>query len=100
MLFAFLDKTVVGTCALMQNRSGILELSKMAVVPKYQGRGIGRRLLEAAVEKTRSLGKTVLYLRTSERLDKANRLYGSFGFRRVSGDILSTQTSTEGRRSS
>ena len=83
VLFAFLDKTVVGTCALVRHKSGALELSKMAVAPKYRGRGIGRRLLEAAVDKSGNMGAAVLYLRTSERLSTANRLYESFGFRRV-----------------
>jgi len=87
VLFARLDGKVVGTCALIRRSECVLELAKMAVEEKYQGRGIGRRLAEAAVERAASAGAEVLLLETSPKLARATKLYRSLGFRRVKESV-------------
>ena len=57
------------------------EVAKMAVSPAYQGQGIGRDLLRAAIEEARSLGATRLCLETNHALVPAIRLYESLGFK-------------------
>ena len=47
---------VIGCVALEPAGQGVFELSKMAVAPSERGRGIGRRLLMAAIERARTLG--------------------------------------------
>lgn len=80
IFFALLGQSVVGTCALMQESDDSCELTKMAVDERYQGLGIGRRLIEAAIEEfTRRRGKT-LFLETNSKLAPAIRLYESVGF--------------------
>ncbi len=80
VLFARIDNKVVGTCALIRHRNGAYELAKMAVTKKYQGRGIGRKLLLAVIDKAKAFGASELYLRTNAKLKAANHLYRTFGF--------------------
>jgi GNAT superfamily N-acetyltransferase len=83
VFFAMMDDKVVGTCALLRHAEKKYELAKMGVRKPYRGRGIGRRLTEAAIEKVRSLGADTLILATSNNLEAANRLYHSMGFHQV-----------------
>jgi GNAT superfamily N-acetyltransferase len=55
----------------------------MAVEPSYQGAGIGRRLLIAAIEEGRNAGAHRLYLETNHVLTPAIRLYESVGFKHI-----------------
>lgn len=80
IFFAVLDNDVVGTCALLKHTEKKYELAKMAVADTQQGRGIGRRLLAAAVDKARAIGAETLVLATNEQLAAANHLYLSSGF--------------------
>lgn len=91
VLFACLEDDVVGTCALIRHRNGIYELAKMAVTKKYQGRGIGRKLLIAVIEKTKKCGASELYLRTNPKLEAANHLYNEIGFREIAYDPLANK---------
>jgi GNAT superfamily N-acetyltransferase len=51
VLFAIdTDDRAVGTVALKHEGEGVYELTKMAVDPAQQGRGIGRRLLQRAID--------------------------------------------------
>ena len=70
----------VGTVALKHEGDGVYELTKMAVDPSQQGRGIGRRLLEAAIAAYRANGGRELFLESSSKLGPALRLYESAGF--------------------
>jgi ribosomal protein S18 acetylase RimI-like enzyme len=83
ILFAVVGDDVAGTCALIRHRDQTWELAKMAVAPAWRGRGLGRRLTLAALERARTAGAAKLWLRTSPRLQAAGRLYRSVGFRRV-----------------
>jgi len=83
ILFAIVDGEPVGCCALLPMSEGEFELSKLAVAPGHQGKGIGRRLLDAGIEKARSLKARRLYLETNHILTPAIRLYESVGFRHV-----------------
>ncbi|MFJ4652351.1 GNAT family N-acetyltransferase [Nocardia sp. NPDC088792] len=71
---------VVGCVALVAEEPGVFEISKMAVTPRVRGRGIGRLLLNAAVEYAREHGATSLFLASNARLADAVHLYESVGF--------------------
>jgi GNAT superfamily N-acetyltransferase len=79
---------VVGCVALLAHPDGVFELAKMAVAPAAQGRGIGRRLVAAAVDRARALGATRLFLGTNSRLTAALRLYQDAGFVPITRDRL------------
>ncbi len=80
IFFARDGATIVGTCALLRGADGRFELSKMAVTDGYQGRGIGRLLMEAAIGAYRQMGGNGLFLETNHRLTPAIALYESVGF--------------------
>ena len=80
ILFARLGKRIIGTCALLKQGASRFELSKMAVTESYQGLGIGRRLLEAAIRTFATRANGELFLETSSALAPAIKLYESVGF--------------------
>jgi ribosomal protein S18 acetylase RimI-like enzyme len=82
VLFAIDEQDAcVGTVALKHEGDGVYELTKMAVDPAVQGLGIGRRLMEAALQVYRELGGRELFLESSTKLSPALQLYESVGFR-------------------
>ncbi|HVQ10062.1 MAG TPA: GNAT family N-acetyltransferase [Allosphingosinicella sp.] len=73
----------VGCVALVAGDDNELELAKMAVADEYQGRGVGRMLMEAAIAKGRDLGARALYLESNSSLKPALTLYEKAGFQHL-----------------
>ena len=71
----------LGTVALMHQRDGVYELTKMAVAADARGGGIGRMLMDAALAVYRTLDARELFLESSSKLGPALALYESVGFR-------------------
>jgi len=86
IFMAVVDDLPVGCCALLPMQPGAFELAKMAVTESIRGRGIGRRVLEYAIDQARKLGASRLYLETNRTLANAIHLYESVGFQHVSPD--------------
>lgn len=80
ILFARVGADIVGTAALKHHGDAVYELTKMAVTERSQGLGIGRRLLEASIERYRELGGEKLYLESQSGLGTAVGLYERSGF--------------------
>ena len=74
------EQRVVGGCALLRNDDGSFEVAKMAVEPAMRGRGVGRALGEAAIERARALGAPRVELLSNTTLAPAITLYRSLGF--------------------
>lgn len=68
-----------GFCMLSMG-DGVGEVVAIAVDPVRQGRGIGGRLMEAAVEDARDMGIRVLVLKTATRNLPAQGLFRRIGF--------------------
>jgi N-acetylglutamate synthase-like GNAT family acetyltransferase len=83
ILFARVDGEIIGTVALIRRDKTTYELAKMAVTEKAQGKHVGKRLAQAAIDRARSLGTRTLVVNTNPELAAANRLYGQLGFVRV-----------------
>ncbi len=84
IFFAMKDDKVVGTVALMPiGKAGILELTKMAVLPEERGQKIGQQLLQHCINfgKTQNLEALLLYSNT--KLENAIYLYRKFGFKQL-----------------
>jgi putative acetyltransferase len=79
---------IIGCAALVRSRDGVFELSKMAVTPAARGRGIGRRLIEAVIDRARELGAVTLFLGSSTKLPNAVHLYEAFGFVHVPAERI------------
>jgi len=80
ILFAKLGDDIVGACALKNDGNGVYELTKMGVDENVQGKGIGHKLMEAVIEKYKTLNGTQLYLETHHSLQPAIRLYKRHNF--------------------
>lgn len=82
VLFAIDDAgRALGTVALKHEGDGVYELTKMAVSREARGRGIGRLLMDAALDLYRTLDARELFLESSSKLAPALALYESVGFR-------------------
>jgi ribosomal protein S18 acetylase RimI-like enzyme len=72
---------VIGTCAILRDGDGsALQLAKMAVDERFQGKQIGKLLGRAAIERARQAGASSLRLETNSKLTPAIRLYEKLGF--------------------
>jgi putative acetyltransferase len=89
ILFAMDGDDAVGCCALMALPDGGFEVAKMAVAEAHKGRGLGRALMAAAVERARAAGAPRLYLETNSGLAPALALYRSFGFLEIQSETPS-----------
>lgn len=76
---------MVGCCALLAMADGGFEVAKMAVAEAHKGRGYGRDLMVACVERARAAGAPRLYLETNSALAPALALYRGFAFRELGG---------------
>jgi putative acetyltransferase len=83
IFMAFDGEQPVGCCALLAVDSDCFEVAKMAVSPKYRGRGIGRSILQYTIAQAKTLGAKTLHLASNTSLPDAIHLYESFGFRHV-----------------
>lgn len=86
ILMAEVNKKVAGTVALKYASPGVYEFTKMAVDVQYHGKGIGRALSEAAIERVRQLGGHTIILYSSTLLGPAIALYKKLGFKEVALD--------------
>ena|ERR1041384_2825056 len=70
---------VVGVVALFRTDAGF-ELARMAVEPAFRERGIGRALVNAALERAKRDGAPEITLMSNTKLTHAIALYRSLGF--------------------
>jgi ribosomal protein S18 acetylase RimI-like enzyme len=71
----------VGTIALVPHGPGVVELIKLAVTKRVQGKGVGRRLCEKVIARARATGARKIELVSSHKLESALKLYESLGFK-------------------
>jgi predicted N-acetyltransferase YhbS len=62
----------------------VVEIKNMAVAEAHQGRGIGRRLVAAAIDRARAEGETTMLVATAAADIGNLRFYQRLGFRMVS----------------
>lgn len=80
IFFAEWKGEIAGTFALLKEEKSVYELSKMAVDEKYQGKKIGNKMLDAAIQKAKELGARKLVLYSNTILHPAIHLYKKYGF--------------------
>ena len=72
-------ETVIG-CAVYRNIVGDVDITNVQVKEAYRGQGIGKRLMEAAMENARAAGGQRFTLEVRESNRAAIALYESLGF--------------------
>lgn len=80
IFFALQHGVVVGTCAVIPQGEGTVELAKLAVTDQFQGQGLGRRLTEMGIAWARKQGAQKVVLVSSTKLRQALALYERLGF--------------------
>lgn len=71
---------IIGTCALRKTGEGEFELTKMGVHEAARGLKAGEFLLNAAIDRARSMGAELLYLLSNRKSVAAIKLYEKLGF--------------------
>lgn len=81
IFFAKSGSEIAGTCALLKVDDKTFELAKMAVSEKFQGLGIGRMLMDKAIQKAKELKLEKLELYSNHKLDRVLNIYYTYGFK-------------------
>ena len=63
--------------------AGAAHIRALAVDPRWRGKGIGRRLTEACIERARAEGAPAIGLHTTFLMEVAKRMYEAMGFVQV-----------------
>ena len=84
IFFALKDNVVLGTVALMPTEDNrILELTKMAVLPKARGQKIGQKLMQYCIDFAKQQELYALMLYSNTILENAIYIYRKYGFKEV-----------------
>jgi GNAT superfamily N-acetyltransferase/DNA-binding transcriptional ArsR family regulator len=86
IFFAEMDGKAIGTIAMRYIDSKHYEICKMAVDQRYQGLGVGRKLIHKCIQRARVNGAEHLSLYTNDSLKAAMVIYERFGFRSIPFD--------------
>jgi putative acetyltransferase len=85
------DGNLLGSVGIYPIDENTCELRKMYFVPEIRGFGLGKYVLERAINQAKELGFKQMVLETSSKLAAANRLYARFGFKSISLDHLASR---------
>lgn len=80
---ARLGADIIGTITLKKESESVYELSKMAVAPDFQGRGVARALAQHLIDEAKRIGAKKLFLESNKKLAPALNLYKKLGFNEV-----------------
>lgn len=82
------DGALIGTIGLYPKSEGVCELRKMYLAREARGQGLGKRLLQEALDQARRLHFRRIELETSSRLVEAIGLYTRYGFRPIATEHI------------
>ncbi|EFC35982.1 acetyltransferase [Naegleria gruberi] len=78
-----IESKIIASCGIYKLSESKCELRKMYLREEYRGKGLGRKLLERAIEKAKEMNYKQMELETASVLVEALALYEKFGFSRV-----------------
>lgn len=77
------QEQIVGSIIVYEEAQGIAHLRTLMLHPTVRGRGLGRRLMQVAVDFCREVGYQKINLETFDELSAALHLYAAFGFQQT-----------------
>lgn len=85
---AEIDGEIAGSISTWRDHdAGVGHIPNITFRPEYRGRGLGRRLIEYALDHFRNSGLTHARIETLVQNEVGNHLYQSIGFREVARQI-------------
>ncbi|WP_435355440.1 GNAT family N-acetyltransferase [Emticicia sp. SJ17W-69] len=81
IFLAKIDSQPAACVALWKLEEGICEMKRLYVKPEFQGLGLGKKMTQTIIEEAKGKGYKIMKLDTLKRLQSANYLYASLGFR-------------------
>ena len=85
---AEVDGQIVAFITTWQDQAaGIGHIPKLSVAKEFQGRGMGRKLIQQALDYFRQSGMTHAKIETVVQIETGNYLYRSVGFREIARQI-------------
>ncbi|HMT08602.1 MAG TPA: GNAT family N-acetyltransferase [Pyrinomonadaceae bacterium] len=86
IFMAVCNGVAAGTVAMIPAGESVFELTKMAVSPEFQGKGIANYLMIASINFAREKHAKMIFLESHRKLQPALALYRKFGFVEVPTD--------------
>jgi ribosomal protein S18 acetylase RimI-like enzyme len=83
IFLAHYDNAIVGTIGIIEMEENCFEILKLGVNERYQGLGIGRKLMVHILELSHQIGAKKIILESNTKLVSAIKLYKSFGFMEI-----------------
>lgn len=83
IFFAKCVEEIVGTVSLIRINENAFELAKLAVTERFQGSGIGNKLMSHCLNVAKQNGAKEVILFTNHVLTAAIRLYEKFNFEKI-----------------
>lgn len=83
LFLAFVSGEIAGCAALRKSNGDSGEMKRLYVRARFRGQGVGRSLVQAAIDAARAIGYRRLRLDTLPEMRKAQDLYRSLGFREI-----------------
>lgn len=80
IFFVLVDGIVAGTVAMQKVNDTTFELAKMAVSKRFRGKGLSKRLMNAAINFAMEQKAEKIFLLSNRKLAPAIQLYTQFGF--------------------
>lgn len=74
---------IVGSIVIMGRSGKVAQLRYFILLPAYRGIGLGKKLMQLAMDFCKATGYTSVYLWTANELHTAAHLYRKFGFQRT-----------------
>ena len=83
------DQTIIGFFALLPADNNQVELKRLYLTAAERGKGLGKYLLDSALDKAGKAGHQRIYLETTSKFIEAVGLYRKYGFKTNPGATLS-----------
>ncbi|KXO10888.1 Histone acetyltransferase HPA2 [Moritella sp. JT01] len=82
-LVACLNDAVIGSVILKAHKENVAKLTGFYISEKQQGKGIGKKLLNVAIQRAKLLGHESIYLETWDKMESATNLYQKLGWEKT-----------------